>query len=138
MALSQRYTFGGYPADCPPVTSELEGTYYRIAHRPGRVTRKDFRSYKDRNMHEDMEETDPCHRRSVSIHADISDCKWLMELYPQIGRAIAKIQLPGGHGIVEYTPSKENGQSHHDWWIPEGIDPCSFFVAPEDASEMNA
>lgn len=65
--------------------------------------------------------------RSVSLHTDRIDSLRILDLYPKFPyRCLARLELRGGHGIIQHTPSQEDGNSHHDWWIPVGVDPCSF------------
>ena len=75
----------------------------------------------------------PCLRRSVSIYLDIEDAKKILYQYPNLPyKYIAKINLSGYHGIIHHTP-KNNNDSHHDWWIPEGVDPtqyCNCIIDP--------
>lgn len=129
-AVSSSGSYPGYPPDCPPVTTPLPNSYFRIVRRKERVKRKDFFSPYELGLREDMEITSPCYRRSISIHSTISDSRRIMDLYPGLGRFIAIVKLQGTHGVVQHTPSNEGGQSHHDWWVPASVDPCGFWVPP--------
>jgi hypothetical protein len=129
--VSSIYRFPGhYPENgCPPVDTELRGEYYRLVpHADRSPRRKDFRSYYERNLDPELEATKPCYRRSVSVYTDPEDLHRVLRLYPgKQERCIIRLHLRGGHGIVEHTPSAEDGKSHHDWWIPLGVDPCAYF-----------
>jgi hypothetical protein len=118
-----------YPAGCPPVDTELCDDYlYLVPHADRLPRKKDFRSYFDRGLGRDLPDSEGCSLRGVSIHQDIADLERILKLYPgKAERCVVKLRLPGGHGIVKHTPSAEGGDSHHDWWIPVGVDPSTYF-----------
>ena len=115
----------------------MPNTYYRLVRFPDHVRRRDFLSPYDRHRHLDLEATRPCYRRSISLYSDAADSIHFRDLYPNLPQFIAQIKLPGGHGLIEHTPSDVDGQSHHDWWIPNNLDPCQFFrtFVPDGTSD---
>jgi hypothetical protein len=113
------------------VDTELCDDYLYLVRHPDRPPRKrDFRSYFERGLGKDLPESEGCSLRGVSIHKDAADLHRILKLYPRKAeRCIVKLKLSGGHGIVKHTPSEEGGPSHHDWWIPDGVEPQSYFEA---------
>jgi hypothetical protein len=111
------------------VDTELCDEYlYLVPHADRPPRRRDFRSFFDRGLGRDLPESEGCSLRAVSVHKDIADLHHILQLYPKKAeRCVVKMNLRGGHGLVEYTPSDEGGKSHHDWWIPIGVNPCEFF-----------
>lgn len=107
--------------------TELCETYFHLVPHSDRIRKKDFRSYYDRGLEKELEETEGCGRRSVSVHKDKADLHRILKLYPtKRERCIVRVELRGGHGVVMHTPSEEGGPTHHDWWIPIGVNPCDF------------
>jgi hypothetical protein len=103
----------------------MAGDYYRMVFYHNKTRKRDFLSPHDRKIKPELEETVPCLRRSISLYSKIEDAKNQYYQHPGLPyRYIAKIHLPGKHGIIHQTP--ENNDSHHDWWIPEGVDPTQY------------
>lgn len=120
-----------FPSGCPPVDSELSGEYIHLVPHSDRPPRKrDFYSPYQQGRGTNLPPSDACSLRGVSIYTEQADLHRLLKLWPKMQeRCIIKIKLPGGHGIVQHTPSAAAGPSHHDWWIPIGVDPCSYFLS---------
>jgi len=109
-----------YPSNCPPDPhTELVGNYYRLVY-CNILRKRDFLSRYERNKKEDT-----CLKRSISLFSEIQDAKSILLQYPKFRyRYIAKIHLPGKHGIIHKT--SQNNNSHHEWWIPINIDPMHY------------
>lgn len=118
-----------FPPGCPPVDTELCGEYlHLVPHADRAPRRRDFFSHYERGLGKDLPESEACSIRGVSIHTNIADLETILKLYPKMAeRCVIKVNLPGGHGVVRHTPSDEGGPTHHDWWIPTGVNPCSYF-----------
>jgi hypothetical protein len=112
-----------YPSGCPPDPyTELPGSYYRMIRGPDKAEAADFQSYFERNWRPQDERTQPCQRRAVSIFSKEADAVATLKQFPNLPfRYILKLRLSGSHGIVHR--SSANGGSHHDWWIPLGVEP---------------
>jgi hypothetical protein len=128
--LSSKYQFPNhYPEGCPPVDTELPGEYLHLVPHADRPPRKrDFYSCYEKGKGKDLPDSEACSIRGISIHTDERDLQRLLRLWPKMQeRCIIRIKLPGGHGVVQHTPSEDGGPSHHDWWVPVGVDACSYF-----------
>jgi hypothetical protein len=42
------------------------------------------------------------------------------------GEYIATLSLTGGHGVVKLDVGNGKWPSHHNWWIPLGIDAAKY------------
>jgi hypothetical protein len=110
-----------YPKNCPTnPQKEMPGVYYRMILRSNEIRLKDFNS---RYIKNGIDNT--CSNRSISIFSDIEDAKNVLYQSPRFYyRYIVKLELVGNHGIIHYTPYNNN--SHHDWWIPENVNPLEY------------
>lgn len=115
-----------YPPDCPPQPfDEHPGTYFRMIKEKNGPRPKDFHSPFERKMNKEMEASNPCGRRGISIFSRIDDAKMVILQTPSFPyRYIIKLKLTGGHGVILPSPINEN--SHADWWLPVGVTPLSF------------
>lgn len=122
------YTFPShYPDNCPPEPhAELPGHYHRMVLKSNIIRKRDFKSPYEKNRKGSQNKYNTCEGRAVSLFKDIEDAKYILLQHPGMNyRFIAKIYLPGNHGVIHHTP---NGscKSHHDWWIPKEVDPTSY------------
>lgn len=123
-----RYTFpSDYPSDCPPepCDEELPGTYYRVVRNSDRGDPIHFKSQQELGHMKHLELTEGCGRRAVSLFSDYGEAVALSKQVPTLGKYIACLSLKGGHGVVH----KDNsgwGKTHHDWWIPIGVNPTKY------------
>lgn len=113
------YTFPSeWPDNCPPEPhNEMCGIYYRLAKSKDKSDPKNFKSHHELGLKQDMEQIDPCGRRGLSMNATVDDLINLWKMYPRIGKYIAFLNLSGGHGVV----AKVGRNSHHNWWVPNGV-----------------
>ena len=110
-----------YPKNCPtaPLT-EKPGVYYRMILKSDKVRRRDFKPHLKKNDNGNI-----CSNRSISIFSDIKDAENVLYQSPKFCyRNIVKLELNGNHGIIHNTPNNNN--SHHDWWIPENVNPLDY------------
>ncbi len=116
-----------YPENCPPEPyTELPDYYHRMVLKSDGIRSKDFKSYYERNKRVDSDKVNGCKQRSVSLFKNKEEAINILYQFPGMPyRFIARIYLPGGHGVIHHTPN-ENGKSHHDWWVPKEVDPTSF------------
>jgi len=120
------YTFPShYPDNCPPLPhNEMCGIYYRLAINNNKSDPKHFRSYYEEKRRIKEEATEPCKRRALSIFGDYNDAVIILKQIPTLGKYIAHLDLTGGHGVVQ-----KDGcglESHHGWWVPNGVNPCDY------------
>jgi hypothetical protein len=116
-----------YPENCPKEPhTDLTGYYHRMVFKPDTLRKRDFRSQYERHKRDNPNSYDTCEGRAVSLFKDIEDAENVLHQHPGMNyRYIAKIYLPGNHGVIHHTPNGD-GDSHHDWWIPNGVDPTSY------------
>lgn len=116
-AMSYSYTFTGYPPDCPPQPhSEKCDSYFRVVKNSNANDPNNFRSHFETGERQDAPE---CARRSLSMYLKKEDAVGLSKNWPTKGRYIARLDLKGGHGLVRGGKNSKN--SHHDWWVADGV-----------------
>ncbi len=116
-----------YPPNCPPSAyGEAPGVYYRLVCDPDGISSKDFLSDFDKGRRKNWEANSPCCRRCISVHSTLAGVITVWKQFQTLPRHIAELNLNGNHGIIH--PVSNNNDTHHAWWIPMGIDPCSFLV----------
>lgn len=125
--MSAEYTFPShFPHDCPPnPQEELPGIYYRVVPSETLSNRENFQSHFELNLRPDLEDSEPCSRRAVSMFGSYASAVNLSKQYPNKGKFIASLNLNGGHGIVHKSENNK-WRSHHNWWLPNGIDPTHY------------
>jgi hypothetical protein len=121
----EEYTFPShYPPNCPPSgCGENPGVYYRLVNCLDSVSRLDFLSDYDVGRRVKLEAISPCVRRCVSIFSAVDSIASVRSQFPNLPRFIAELRLNGHHGLIG-----SNRSQHHNWWIPEGVEPSSFVV----------
>lgn len=122
------YTFpSDYPKDCPPEprNEELSGTYYRVVPNSNKTDSHHFKSQHELGQMKKLELTEACGRRAVSMFSDYKEAVALSKQVPTLGKYVACLILKGGHGIVHKDHSGF-GKTHHDWWIPIGVNPTQY------------
>lgn len=119
------YTYPShYPPNCPPPPHDgIQGTFYKVVKNMNKSDPNHFKSQYELHEMEHLEDTEACERRSVSILSSYDEAVRLSQQYQKKGKCIARIDLTNGHGVIHHTPNKMLA-THHDWWIPIGIDPC--------------
>lgn len=118
------YTFPShYPDGCPPepCDEELPGTYYRVVCNSDKNDPINFKSQHELNLMPHLEATEACGRRALSMFKDRQEAIALSKLIPTIGKYVACVVLEGKHGVVHKNDSAW-GKTHHDWWVPLGVD----------------
>lgn len=110
-----------YPKNCPtPPLTEKPGVYYRMILKSDKVRPRDFKAKYKKNNNGNI-----CLNRSISIFSDIKDAENVLFQYQNFYyRNIVKLELNGNHGIIHKTPNNNN--SHHDWWIPDNVNPLNY------------
>ena len=122
---NMRYTFTGYPENCPPEPrEEMCGTYYRLVRNNNIADPSHFKSHYELNQRLDLEDSDPCSRRALSMFKEYDQAVNLSKNYPKLGKFIACLNLNGGHGVVCKDECKYVG--HHNWWVPSGVVAADF------------
>ena len=108
-----------YPNGCPiePYDSK-PGIYYRAIGRLNRLKKHDFFSSDVKN-HRLISECDQC---AISIFSDIEDLKHTLVNHPDMPQHIVELTIPDNSGVIHQRPNLD-GDSHHDWWICNEIDP---------------
>lgn len=128
-----------FPINCPPQnTKPASGVFYRV------ITDKKVRPLKEKDFHSQRksqpnrewpQHVDPCELCGVSITQTLDDsiktALMLLGRVPALRNRIsfiAKGDLQPNMGVIKHTPNVPDGiLSHHDWWVPEGVDPLSVF-----------
>lgn len=121
-----------FPPGCPPDDVDpAEGVFYRfVRHEP--PTPDDFKRPIDTPRYRGEEYKDRCELYALSVYSLIEDAKRAQDLIPAMSkRLIARGDLSPAHGVVSNTPDKHPTEvlwSHHDWWVPLGVEPSPAFA----------
>lgn len=125
LTMDMSYTFPGYPRNCPPEPyDEMCGTYYRVVRNSDRTDPTHFKSHYETGERLDLEASDPCSRRAISMFKERERAVGLSRNFPNKGKFIARLVLSGGHGVV--CKAEHDLNSHHNWWIPNGVNAAGF------------
>jgi hypothetical protein len=100
------------------------GTYYRVVKNNNKNDPDHFRSHYETGELKKIEKTNPCSRRAISMYKVFNHAINTSKNYPKKGNYIAQIKLTGGHGVV--CKDGGNTDSHHNWWVPNNVNPNSF------------
>jgi hypothetical protein len=76
-----------------------------------------------------------CDDFSLSVLADVSDIPIYRKFVPGFKRKrVAVATLNKSHGLLLSSPNleiEEPAHSHHDWWVPIGVNPLPLFTGVE-------
>jgi len=114
-----------FPPQCPPteaVDASVE-VFRLVSSNPPAAS--DFESYAE--MYPNKWEGN-CEASGLSVFTGKDDALRLARRVPglsALGNLIATASLTPASGKLKYTP--RNGNSHHTWWAPEGLDHASAF-----------
>jgi hypothetical protein len=126
-----------FPPDCPTSGAvPADGRVWRLV-RTSSPDRDDFRSQKEmhpatRRKPEKLE----CQSCGLSVQRDPSDCIRLKTRVPGYSDYfLASADLTSEHGFTLSTPSKIGGASHETWWVPQRVEPWTFFVVSTEVDD---
>ena len=122
------------PDDCPPESAtpqELVVYRFTKAKLPADL---DFSRSIDTIRGREVEEVQ-CDDFSLSVLADANDIPLYRKFVPGFKRkCVAVATLNKSHGMLLNSPNleiEEPAVSHHDWWVPVGVDPLPLFTSVE-------
>jgi hypothetical protein len=126
--VTKDYTFPShFPEDCPPKPyQENRGTYYRLVADKDKSNPVHFKSYHELGRMKHLEKTDACGRRAVSVLALYHEVVALSINFQNLGKYVATLELKGGHGVIHNDVDNGEYQSHHNWWIPLGVNAAAY------------
>lgn len=128
-----------FPEQCPPrAACPAYGAVFRVtkSRQGSPLTRKDFESYREAQPNRvwpaDYSECSLC---ALSVMRTVEDARKLRErlagTIPAHSRRVMRIvrgELCSDFGLFQHTPDEATGcASHHDWWVPDGLDPSAAF-----------
>jgi hypothetical protein len=121
------YTFPvHYPPNCPPKPHrEVCGTYYRLVKNDNKSDPAHFKSHYDVDIKPELESTNACSRRALSMLGDYEEAVNLSKQFRKIGKYVAYLNLTGGHGVV-CEENYRSFKSHYNWWVPNGVNAQDF------------
>ena len=102
------------PEGCPPAGAE-EITSERLVFRLARstpATEADFRSQREERPEAVFTGVTECQARGLSVFGERSDAVRASKLPALRGRAICRLMLSAGAGMIQQT----GRPSHHTWW----------------------
>lgn len=116
--------YHGYPDNCPPNTGEdIFGIFIRLVPHNNRVRRKDFKSSYEKNKLHFPDLHDECSQRAISLYKEKHDALDFIDNHPKAyTKCLVYINIPRDSGVIIQC-NEENRKSHHNWWIPNRIDP---------------
>lgn len=124
------------PTGCPPPeATEADLTVYRLVkfNPPEPV---DFDRPIDKPRRQPPEPEELCGLCALSVFADPADVPIAREFIPGFSKRLAaEGRITPDHGVIAHTPTTVNAallQSHHDWWVPIGVDPMPAFSVVDD------
>jgi hypothetical protein len=116
-----------FPENCPPEPfQENCGIYYRLVRDKVRSNPVHFKSHYELGRMKHLEKKDACGRRAVSVLALYHEIIALSINFENLGKYVATLELKGGHGVVRNDVEKGKYQSHHNWWVPLGINAAAY------------
>lgn len=114
-----------FPEDCPPIAAkdaDGEEVYRLVDQNP--PSDLDFISHRLR--YPNREFRDECKACGLSIFTKLEDSITLRKRLPALrDTLIAMGNLPNDAGKILPTPWM--GNSHHTWWVPDGVKVLGFF-----------
>lgn len=120
------------PTDCPPADADhVQMVVYRFV-KGSPPTQDDFTRPIDRPRKVLPAEEERCSLFALSVFADSEDIPVARRYIPGFKkRRIVQGTIEPGDGVVLNSPTEIGGSpsmnSHHDWWVAEGIDPLPKF-----------
>ena len=112
-----------YPKNCPDDLKENPGKYYRCI-KNNRAIINDFYSPYQLGKPR-IHSSNICENRSISIFSNIDDAINVIHQYPNFSKKfVVELNLRGNHGVIHRSPNNDN--SHHDWWIPDNVNPLMY------------
>jgi len=106
--------------------------YFKVVRNTNKSDPDHFKSQYQLGEMPHLEHTEACGRRSVSILASYDEAVRASQQYQRKwGKCIAYIDLTVGHGVVHISPTRTL-LTHHDWWVPDGVDANSYCTDIKD------
>ncbi len=116
-----KYTFAGYPNDCPPRDcGERCGTYYRLLTSANKNDPEHHRTYHELRKGHDP---DSCAARALTIVLTEQQARGYQASLGPMYRFMGRYELNGGHGVVR-VGNRQTG--HCSWWVPDGVSPSAY------------
>lgn len=121
------------PADCPPAEAEeVERVVYRFV-KAEPLTVDDFARPIDKPRKTPPAADEMCEMCALSVFADTADLPVARQFIPGFKKKrVAEGTVTADDGVMQCTPTTVAGSpmmsSHHDWWVPEGVDPLPKFT----------
>lgn len=72
-----------------------------------------------------------CMYHGISVLRSLGDAIHQRNLFPKLGKIIAKANLEPTHGKPAPTPARRN-PGHHTWWPFEDVERHSLFVVQDE------
>jgi hypothetical protein len=122
-----------FPENCPPSTAKAAtGIVYRFV-RKNPPENGDFIGYRLLHPLEDYKEK-TCQACGISVYRDKNDLLKMQSRVPaKKGSHIAKGNL--NPDIGQILPTPHQGDSHHTWWVPSGIQANDYFSVADIEGE---
>jgi hypothetical protein len=117
-----------FPEDCPP-EGAIVGYFNVYRFLDGdRIMVTDFLTVREKAPDRKFPEAEKeCRACSLSVFTDREEVLSLQRRVPRWRRAIAIGQLEPTSGNLKSTPSPGTTNSHHSWWLPEGVTALDLF-----------
>jgi hypothetical protein len=124
-----------FPTNCPPDDAkDAEGIVYRVVRKspPKKLSHKDYISYRESQPNRIWDDGGcECCRCAVSVITEYEEIPILLDLLFGFipGKRTSSVTrgcLNPNLGVMRHSP-RDGMDSHHDWWVPEGVDPSSVF-----------
>ena len=113
----------GWPDQCPPNDAvDADGIVFRIV-KTDPITAADMASHHETGK---LLKAPPCLRCGLSVFRELQDAFHQRQLFPKLGKLIAKAALQAAHGKTKLTEGRQ--PTHTTWWPYEGVDRASLFA----------
>lgn len=120
-----------FPPGCPPSDAvPAEGTVFRLI--AGQAA-QEVDAQPHRLRFPEKKYRDECQACGLSVYREAEDLQRLKRRVPaHAEKLIARIALEPGMGFLQPTPRKAAPDSHHTWWVPDGLAVWQQFQVPEN------
>ena len=119
------------PSDCPPASTESTfGEVYRfIDMNHSTPLPEDFLSWRELNPDKPCPTgVQECQACGVSVFRSINDVRRAQKIIPGLKKKKPALgNLTPELGLIQNTPSKKTGKSHHTWWLYKDTNPWAVF-----------
>ncbi len=116
-----------FPDGCPPQDAQpAAGEVYRLVKKDP-PEQEDFKSLREKKPRDDFGEQ-ACQACGLSVFQDDQDVLRVKRRAPGMQkRLVARGTLTPDFGQIKQTSSKDDGASHHTWWVPTKVQPLKVF-----------